>query len=68
VVTRRIAPLRKAEEERVKRERDAAVTAFHELLAERGVTEGTRWAKVTRADTIPTSAFGDKYVISAFDG
>jgi hypothetical protein len=46
VVTGRIAPLRKVEEERVRRERDAAVTAFHELLAERGVTEGTRWAKV----------------------
>ncbi|GAQ86364.1 Pre-mRNA-processing protein [Klebsormidium nitens] len=44
LLNERIAPLRKAEEERLRKEREAAVTAFHELLAEKGANETTKWA------------------------
>lgn len=43
----RVAPLRKAEEERVKAERASAVAGFRSLLSEKGeISSTSRWSKV----------------------
>lgn len=43
----RVAPLRKAEEEKVRAERAAAVAGFRSLLSEKGeISSVSRWSKV----------------------
>lgn len=43
----RVAPLRKAEEERVRAERVAAVAGFRALVSEKGdINSTSRWSKV----------------------
>lgn len=49
----RVGPLRKAEEEKVRAERAAAVAGFRSLLSEKGeISSTSRWSKVKEVSVI----------------
>lgn len=53
MLVHRVGPLRKAEEEKVRAERAAAVSGFRSLLSEKGeISSTSRWSKVKEISDI----------------